>query len=133
MTSNNDIEKVLNTFYEIISGDKTEQRDWVTFRTLFYPGALLFPNSVTTNPTITKGIKVNEYISDLERFLRQNEFFENGLITHTVIENNIASIISTYEAKRSPSEQPFKHGVNFVHFICVEGKWKITSMIWQDL
>jgi hypothetical protein len=133
MTPSNGIEEVLTSFYEIISGYKSEQRDWDKFRALFYPGAVLFPNSVTTNPTVSKGIEIDEYISSLNHFLSQNDFFEKGSITQIKIENNIASVISTYEAKRSASEQPFKRGVNFVQFICVEGKWKITSMIWQDL
>jgi len=133
MTPSNDIEEVLTTFYEIISGNKSEQRDWDKFRALFYPGALLYPNSVTSNPTGSKGIEIDEYISNLNHFLSQNNFFEKGSITQFIIENNIASVISTYESKRSTSEQPFKQGVNFVHFICVEGKWKITSMIWKDL
>ena len=133
MTPNNEIEDVLNTFYEILSGNKSEQRDWDTFRELFYPGALLFTNAITSNPSIVNGLDIDEYISNLDTFLSQNDFIEEGSITQFVIEANIASIISTYEAKRAMSEQPFKHGNNFVHFIYVEGKWKITSMIWQDI
>ena len=124
---------VLSSFYEIISGHKTKKRDWIKMRSLFYPGALLFPNSITQNPTDSHGIEIDTYIQTLDRFLSQNDFFEQGAISQAIVENNIASVISTYEARRTMDDQyPFKHGVNFVHLICTENGWKITSMIWRD-
>ena len=130
----NDIEPVLIVFYEIISGQKTESRNWDKLRSLFHPGACLFPNSVTVNPVNSCGIDIDTYIQNLDRFLGQNDFFEQGSITQVVIQENIASLIGTYEARHTKSDQePFIHGVNFVHLIHTGSEWKITSMIWRNL
>ena len=129
-----DIEHTLSTFYEIISGHKTEPRNWDKMRSLFYPGAHLFPNSVTANSINSCGIEIDSYIQNLDRFLCQNDLFERGTITQTIIESNIASVTSTYEARRTMSDQePFKHGVNFIHLLRAGNDWKITSMMWRDL
>ena len=128
------IEQTLSLFYKIISGHKTEKRDWDAMRSIFYPGAVLFPISVTQSPSIMQGIDIDTYIQNLDRFLSEHDFFEQGVLSQTIIENNIASVISTYEARRSMDDKvPFKRGVNFVHFIRLADAWKITSMIWRDM
>jgi hypothetical protein len=76
-------QRILNTrcprFYEIISGHKTEPRNWAKMRSLFYPGARLFPNSVTANSINSCGIEIDSYIQNWIDFLVKR-FFERGTI-----------------------------------------------------
>jgi len=133
MSDENEITQTLSTFYEIISGPKTKNRDWEKMRSLFYPGAVLFPNAVTQNPVISQGIDIETYIQRLDRFLSQNDFYEQGEISQITVQSNLASVLSTYEARQKDGDELLlKHGANFVHMINIQGEWKITSMIWRD-
>lgn len=133
MSSANDIERVLATFYRILSGRTTEARDWALMRSLFHPGARLFPNSVTRNPAEHPGVDIDSYITTLTRYLGQNDFHESGAILHVDITGTIASVVSSYEARRTDDDPaPSRTGINLVHLLQVEGQWKIASMIWQD-
>ena len=123
----------ISTFFDVISGCQSKKRDWEKMRSIFYPGAVLFPNSITHKPTFSPGVDIDTYIDNLEKYLSQNDFFEQCSITQIVTEGNIASVISTYEARRSVEDKlPLKKGINYIHLICTGDEWKITSMIWQD-
>lgn len=124
---------VLSTFYGILSGRPGAPRDWARMRSLFHAGARLFPNAVTRSPAGASGVDIDTYITTLERFLGQNEFHETGEVLRVDITGTIASVVSSYEARRTSSDPaPTRTGINLVHLLQVEGQWKVTSMIWQD-
>ncbi|UCG62310.1 MAG: hypothetical protein JSV52_03230 [Candidatus Zixiibacteriota bacterium] len=128
------IKSRIDSFYEIISGTTGQVRDWDKMRSLFIPGAyvVICLSSKSKGATATV-MGIDTYIENLARFLRDNDFHEIGIIHRTEIFGNIASVISTYEARHSPDEKdPMKRGVNFIHLCQDSGAWLITSMIWRD-
>lgn len=128
------VQATLDTFYAIISGRKEEARDWERLRSLFFPGARLFPNVVTTRPAETEGLASERYLENLKRFLGEHDFFELGEITQCFNFANLAAIVSTYEARQDRDEPlPDRQGVNCVHFLHDGQGWKITGMLWRDI
>lgn len=128
------VQAVLETFYAIISGRKEDMRDWERMRGLFFPGARLFPNAVTTRPAETEGLDIDRYIENLQRFLDQHDFFERGEITQCFTMGNLASVVSTYEAFLTPDDAASsRRGINLVHFLHDGQAWRITAMMWRDI
>lgn len=124
----------LETFYATISGRKEDERDWERMRSLFFPGARLFPNAVTTRPSETEGLDIDRYIENLKRFLEEHDFFERGEITQCFTMGNLASVVSTYEAFLTPDDAASsRRGVNLVHLLHDGQAWKITAMMWRDI
>jgi len=124
----------IDDFYEVISGTAGQVRDWDKMRSLFIPGAYvtICPAAGSrVRSTTTMGVEA--YIENLARFLKDRDFYEMGIIRHTEIFGNIASVISTYEARKSSDEEePLKRGVNFIHLCYDNDRWLITNMIWRD-
>jgi hypothetical protein len=133
MNDTSSIESVIHAFYEVISGFASEKRNWEKMRSLFVPGASLVPSSVVCGTSLPSAIDIEAYIQRLAGFLSQYDFFETGLIHHIEVYGNIASVISTYEARHTPNEpEPFRRGVNFILLLSDGNRWWLTSMIWKD-
>jgi len=128
------IKSRINDFYEVISGTAAEVRDWGKMRSLFIPGAyVVICPSAKSKGRAARVMGIDSYLDNLGRFLHDNDFHEVGIIHRTEIFGNIASVISTYEARRSSDDKdPIKRGVNFIHLCCDNDRWLITSMIWRD-
>lgn len=130
------IESTIETFYQVISGKSEENRDWDMFRSLFFSpdSGLASMRFNEKKECITKRSDVETYIVGLEKFLKENDFYEWGKNYKICIAGNMANVDSEYFAKRNPSdEQIIKKGVNFVQLIQQGEDWKIHSMLWQDL
>jgi hypothetical protein len=133
MNDTSSIESVIHVFYEVISGLASEQRNWDRMRSLFAPGACLLPSSVACGTSPPSAIDIETYVQRLSGFLSQHDFFEIGFINHIEVYGNIASVISTYEARHSPTEsKPFRQGVNFIQMLSDGNRWWLTSMMWRD-
>lgn len=128
------IKSAIDNFYGIISGKAGELRDWDKMRSLFIAGTyVVICPAGTAGDQTPKVLDVSTYLDNLGRFLENNDFYEFGLIYQTEIFGNIASVVSTYEARRSPEDNdPLKRGVNFIHLCYDNDRWLITSMIWRD-
>jgi hypothetical protein len=133
MNDTSSIESVIHTFYEVISGFVSEKRNWDRMRSLFAPGASLVPSSVVCGTSPPSAIDIEAYIQRLAGFLSQHDFFETSFTHHIEVYGNIASVISTYEARHTPNEsEPFRRGVNFIQMLNDGNRWWLTSMIWRD-
>jgi hypothetical protein len=133
MNDTSSIESVMHAFYEVISGFAGEKRNWDRVRSLFAPGASLVPSSVVCGTSPPSAFGIEAYVQRLAEFLSQHDFFETGFIHRIEVYGNIASVISTYEARRTPDEsEPFRRGVNFILMLNDGNRWWLTSMIWRD-
>ncbi|WP_105615066.1 hypothetical protein [Vallitalea okinawensis] len=128
------IKDLIDTFYDIISGETETERDWDRFRTLFFANAHLMPLRFNdSNECVTTPVNVEAYILGLDRFLKSKNFYEYGLNYKIDINNNIAHVYSEYEAKISlQDKKPIKRGINLVQLIKEGNEWKILNMLWQD-
>lgn len=128
------LQATFEAFYAVISGQKDDERDWDRLRGLFFPGARLFPNAVTTRPAEAEGLDIERYIENLKRFLGQHDFYERGEITQCFTMGNLAAVVSTYEAFLAPDDaDSARRGVNFIHFLHDGQAWRITAMMWRDI
>jgi hypothetical protein len=119
-------------FYQLISGNCSDKRDWPEFSRLFAQNAKLTAIKNGNGDNIIS-LNVHDYISRLSQYLENNDFWERGSDFQVTICDHIASISSTYEAS---TERDFratmKCGVNFVHLVKINNRWKIFSMLWED-
>jgi hypothetical protein len=135
MEGEKEIKKLIDNFYSIISGKEEEERDWNSFRTLFYGNAHLTSTRFNSNnECIAIPKDVESYISGLDKFLKSNEFYEYGFNYEISIIGNISQVHSEYEAKKSLKDNnPIKKGVNLVQLINDGHRWRIVSMLWEDI
>lgn len=129
-----EIKRLIDNFYEIISGKAGEKRNWDSFKQLFFEKAHLIPVRFDINKNcITIPFDIDSYVLRLEGFLGTNDFFEYASNCKIEVYGNIAHAYSEYEAKTSINDvEPIKKGINIVQFINDGGRWKILNMLWQD-
>lgn len=124
-----EIKRLIDNFYEIISGKTGEERNWSDFRALFFANAHLIP----MKSDIKEPLDIESYISRLDNFLRTKDFYEYALNYGIEVFGNIAHVYSEYEAKISlKDDKPIKKGINLVQLINIGAQWKIVNMLWQD-
>lgn len=134
MIHDKEIKKLIDSFYEIISGKAGQARDWERFKLLFFDNARLIPHKFDQDKNcITIPHDINSYITRLKGFLEKNDFYEYGYKYRIEQYHNIAQVYSTYEAKTSPNASKLlKKGTNLVQLINNGIEWKIINMLWQD-
>ncbi len=128
------IKKIINSFYEIISGSPGDIRDWARFRSLFYNNAFVTPYVKSdVKKSESKVYSVDSYIDKLSDFLENSDFYECGYNYSINVFSNICQVESDYKAS---SDRLYKNilktGRNFIHLIKEGDEWKILSMVWED-
>jgi hypothetical protein len=134
MNDRANIKATIEKFYEIISGTKSESRDWLAFRQLFVTDAQfwLLGSSQDTRETVS-AIGIDIYIQRLSTALAHADFYEHTTIHEIYTSHNIATAVTSYYAHRTQnSEVPFKQGTCFLHLVKITTGWRICSMIYQD-
>ena len=103
---------------------------------LFTRSAQLMPAKIETSSVLTP-MSVEEFITWAESYLEESGFYSTGFhetdvcrVTETY--GHIAHVFSTYESRFTPDNPlPFKRGVNSIQLVRDEGRWWVTSLIWD--
>jgi len=128
------IDEVVSNLYEVISGDKDEERDWAKFKNLFYNKAKLIPTGKTSDTTyISKHLTPEDYIKTSGKWLVENGFYEVELFRKTESFGHIAQVFSTYASYKSKNdEQPFMRGINSIQLMNDGKRWYIVNIMWMQ-
>ena len=77
------IESTIESLYNVISGDKGEERDWDLFLNLFHKDAKLIPTGPSQESHTARYMTPKEYIETSGKWLYENGFHEIGM-TNTI-------------------------------------------------
>lgn len=126
------LNEVIDSTYALLSGPAGE-RDWEAFKLLFHPTASM--GAVVPDQSGTKSkfhsFTPEKYISNNDPFLRSTDFYEDEIRRRVEAFDGIAHVLSSYQfgfAKDGPIQQ---YGVNMFQLVKEDGRWWITSLIWQ--
>ncbi len=87
-------------------------------------------------PALTP-MSIEEFISWADRYLEEGGFYSTGFhetdvcrVTETY--GRIAHVFSTYESRFTPDNPiAFNRGANSIQLVWDEGRWWVTSIIWD--
>lgn len=110
------IDAIIAALYNVISGPAGKNRDWNRMRSLFLPeGKLVATAQRATGEVVKRTMTVEDYIATSGPVLEKNSFFEKEVSRKQEVYGHIAHCFSTYESKRSESdEKPFMRGINSI-------------------
>jgi hypothetical protein len=119
--------------YELISGPAEEERDWAAVRELFHPGALLHSELTLPDGTHQSGTwTVDEFCEAAADEYRRDGFWEREVASRIERFGKIAQVWSTYETRvGDPDSEPVGRGINAVHLVQRDGRWRIAGLIFQ--
>ncbi|GAB3202905.1 hypothetical protein ABID22_001132 [Pontibacter aydingkolensis] len=118
--------------YSCVCFKKGENPELEKFYTLFHSTGKLINNSGSEPKEFT----VEQFIQEVKQKIADGKieaFQEKEVANKTDVFSKVAQRFSTYEARIDEnSSHPVIVGVNCIQFIQANGKWLITSMVWDD-
>lgn len=131
-----DNERIINQitlFYSILSGARSDTRDWGKFKELFCNNATLCSFKQFAYNYQSSILCVDEYIIRINRFFKENDFYEFSTKNEVKIFENICIVHNEYEAFADSDRKIFiKRGTNLISMLYECDKWRIVNMLWQD-
>ena len=128
------LDDTIKSLYNVISGEKDEERNWKQFKFLFKPDAKLIP----AGKDKYKFVKVNymspdDYIKKSGKWLVENGFIEKEISRRVNTFGDIAHVFSTYESFHSKvDEAPFMRGINSIQLFNDGERWWIINILWTN-
>ena len=125
--------------YETVSRAPGKPFQWDRFRSLFLPGARMIPNTEQTGGTFTTHT-VESFITWIDDSWNRvgigspndRGFAESHVAGITEQFGDIAHVLSTYEKHIWGETQVRGRGVNSFQMVRKDGRWWITSLIWDE-
>jgi hypothetical protein len=127
-----EIDHLTEKFYQYISFNKEHYPRFDVLPELFYGDGKLINNNFDQPVEFTVLSFAQAVAHQIEE--GNTDFHSQQEVSDiTEVFGKVAHRISVYEySTKAESAQPWKRGVNYIHFIFSGGEWKIVSMIWND-
>lgn len=128
-----EIETLISKLYSAICFLPGGKPDFDLLRTLFIPGAKMISNNAD-QPVI---MEVEGYVERMTNGINSGRlvsFQESEVASTTEVFGKIAHRFSTYTSRFLPEdEKPFDVGINSIQMMEVDGKWLISSLLWNNV
>jgi len=126
------IDYVITTMYNVISGPAGQPRDWDLLRSLYHPDARMMPAlSAANEPPSLRILTVDDFIRRVESIFVNESFWERETRRETEIFGRIAHVLSYYESLRDPNGPPFTTGKKTMQLFFDDARWWIVSAMWN--
>lgn len=127
-------DSIISTLYKVISGDKTQPRNWELFRYLFNEDARLISTRKTSDDKQDAYfMSVNQYIENATAFFKQHNFYEKELYRITERFGPLVHIFSTYETlNKLDAKTPTARGINSIQLLYDGQRWWIINIYWNS-
>jgi hypothetical protein len=121
---------VVRAYYDVISGDKGQPRDWDRFLSLFMPEArFVRAGGVGTAPIM---LTPEQFVAANRTYFERGGYFERPVHEHVDTFGAIAHVFSSYESRRRADDQkPYSRGINSIQLISTGGRWWIVTIMWD--
>ncbi len=129
---------ILTALYESVSHPDGVEPDWKRMRAIFMSVGVLIPPKRPTEDIFTvvdvDGFRdrVRESAANAKKKGESTAFFEKEVARRLDCFGNVCQAFSTYEARRSPSdEKPFVRGINSIQLLNDGKRWWVASVAWD--
>lgn len=125
-----DLDAVIRAMYESVCFEPGERPDWALEREIFATGARM----VRVHDGGVFEFDIDSYHRDFERMIESGEmtsFWEAEIWRETRVFEDVAHVLSAYEARRTKGGEPIGRGVNSIQLFRRDGHWRISAMLWR--
>ncbi|GAA4303308.1 hypothetical protein [Aestuariibaculum suncheonense] len=128
------IDNIVRTLYDVISGDKDEERNWNLFKFLFYKDAKLIASGKNQmREAMVNYMSPGDYIKNSGKWMVENGFHEREIHRTSNTFGNMSQVFSTFEAfKSKDDEEPFMRGINSIQLYNDGKRWWILNIYWAN-
>lgn len=128
------LDSTIKTLYQVISGDKGEERNWELFKYLFHPDAKLIPTGKNQEGQYgARYMTPSDYIKSSGKWLVENGFHEIEIHRSVDTFGQITHAFSTYESYHNKKDtEPFMRGINSIQLLNDGTRWWIMNIYWKQ-
>ncbi len=128
------IDSIVSSIYEIVSGEKGEERNWELHQTIFHPEAQIISNYVDKNGEYQiYFLTVDEYMDQYRDYFKENYLFEQDVNREIEKFGNMAHVFSTFESYEKPGDSiPYKKGTASIQLYNDGKRWYVLNMYYKN-
>ena len=125
------IDGIIKAFYEVVSGEAGEKRQWERDLSIHNPNAVYsyLDNFNGELKQVTMSLK--DFHKETDAMVMETAFYESEINREVRIYGNIAHVWSTYETRLLKNGPVERRGINSIQLFFDDGKWSIVSLIFE--
>lgn len=125
-------DSIISAYYETVSGQKGQERDWDRFRSLFIPEARLIAAQPLADGAPCVVLTPEQFIRMNTVYFASGGYFERDVHRRVDRFGNMALVLSTYESRRELDDaEAYSRGINSFQLAFDGRRWWIATVMWD--
>jgi hypothetical protein len=125
------IDGIIKAFYEVVSGEAGEKRQWERDLSIHNPNAIYSYLDNINGELKQVTISLKDFHKETDAMVMEQAFYESEINREVRIFGNIAHVWSTYETRLIKNGPVARRGINSIQLFFENGKWSIVSLIFE--
>lgn len=125
------IEGLMKAFYEVVSGEAGEVRQWKRDASLHNSKAIYSYYSMINGESKQLTLSLKDFQKETDLMVLETPFYENEINREVKIFGNIANVWSTYETRLEKGGEVVRRGINSLQLFYANNKWEIISLVFD--
>lgn len=125
------INDLMKAFYEVVSGEAGEKRQWKRDILLHHPKAIYsyISNSKGKSEHVT--LSLEDFHKETDDMVLETSFYEREVEREVKTFGNIANVWSAYETRLEKNGPIARRGINSVQLFFSNDRWQIISLVFD--
>ena len=125
------IDGIIKAFYEVVSGDAGEKRQWERDISIHNPKAIYSYLDIIDGELQQVTMSLQDFHKRTDAMVMETAFYESEIYREVRLFGNIAHVWSTYETRLVKNGVVARKGINSIQLFFDNGKWSIISLIFE--
>ncbi|WP_243860432.1 hypothetical protein [Flavobacterium poyangense] len=125
------IDGLVKAFYEVVSGEAGEKRQWERDSSLHNPKAIYSYLSNEKGELKQVALSVEEFHKETDDMVLKTAFYETEINREVNVFGAIANVWSTYETRLEKNGAVVRRGINSIQLFYSNNRWEIISVVFD--
>ncbi len=126
------VDAIISAYYDTLSAEKDEERDWGRFLSLFADDARFVSVRTVRDRTSAMTLKPEQFVQFNQSYFAGSGYHELEVNRITEQFGNIAHAFSTYASKHTVADAvPYSRGINSIQLMTNGERWWIVTVMWD--
>lgn len=125
------IDGIIKAFYEVVSGEAGEKRQWERDLSIHNPNAVYSYLDNVNGELKQVTMSLKDFHKETDVMVMETAFYESEINREVRVFGNIAHVWSTYETRLIKNGPVARRGINSIQLFFENEKWSIVSLIFE--
>jgi hypothetical protein len=125
------IDGIIKAFYEVVSGEAGEKRQWERDLSIHNPNAIYSYLDTINGKLQQVTMSLKDFHKETDAMVMETAFYEREINREVRIFGNIAQVWSTYETRLIKNGPVARRGINSIQLFFDKEKWSIVSLLFE--